>query len=180
MEKLKDIKPPVYFSADYRFILVIAALLFACLLIYIAYLFIRKKKSQTGQNASYQAIPAHERAYAALRQLKAKDLARLGLVKEYYFILSGIVRHYLEDRFFIRAPEMTTEEFLNFMRGSDILTGAQKNIVKDFLSHCDMVKFARYSPPGEEIEYSMSAAYKLIDETKEQLIEQDNSKRQAV
>src|SRR5262245_1624863 len=56
--------------------------------------------------------PAHEIAADALRTLRTRHLPELGEWKEFYSALSGIVRRYLEDRFHVRAPEMTTEEFL--------------------------------------------------------------------
>ena len=42
----------------------------------------------------------------------AERLVERGELERYYVGLSAIVRRYLEDRFGLRAPEMTTEEFL--------------------------------------------------------------------
>src|SRR5262249_46599976 len=56
--------------------------------------------------------PAHEVAAEALRMLRERRLPEAGAFKEFYSSLSDIVRRYLEDRFRVRAPEMTTEEFL--------------------------------------------------------------------
>ena len=106
-------------------------------------------------------------AYQALERLKAKDLPRFGKIKEYYIELSDIVRRYMENRFSFRAPEMTTEEFLYFLRESDRLKGAHKNLLKQFLNHCDLVKFAKYGPTGQEIDGSFNFAKKLVDETKD-------------
>src|SRR5207245_506058 len=56
--------------------------------------------------------PPHEIAAAELERLRGRRLVEHGAFKEYYSALSDIVRRYLEDRFKLRAPEMTTEEFL--------------------------------------------------------------------
>jgi len=67
----------------------------------------------------------------------------------------------------VRAPEMTTEEFFAALRGSEILSAAHKNLLKDFLALCDIVKFARYGPTTDEIDRSYDAAKRFVDETKE-------------
>lgn len=166
-DTIRDIKPPVYFPANYSFLFFFAVTLGILLLVFLARFLIKNRKNLSCDN-QYQKRSAHETAYHALKELKSRDFPRLGFVKEYYFRLSGIIRHYLEDRFFLKAPEMTTEEFLYSMRESNILSGRQKNIIKDFLSHCDMVKFAKYAPGENEIENIFSIAVQLINETKQQ------------
>lgn len=116
--------------------------------------------------------PAHEIAYEALKELMGRDYLKTGKVREYYFELSDIVRHYIEGRFQLKAPEMTTEEFLATLKYSGVLNSEQKGDVRDFLSHCDMVKFAKYLPDQKEIELSYDSAKKLIDGTKEPAVQE--------
>ncbi|MDD3089246.1 MAG: hypothetical protein PHT95_04795 [Candidatus Omnitrophica bacterium] len=111
--------------------------------------------------------PAHEIAYQELRDLKKMELPSKGRMQEYYFRLSDIVRHYVENRFFLRAPEMTTEEFLEKAKGSEELKKEHKSLLKGFLSTCDMVKFAKYGPTPLEAMDSLKSAEKLVDETKD-------------
>ncbi len=94
------------------------------------------------------------------------DLISKGRIKEYYYRLSNIVRHYIENRFNLMAPERTTEEFLAEMMVTGKLTEDHKELVGNFLEHCDMVKFAAYGPDSREIENSFNSAKKLVDETK--------------
>ena len=110
----------------------------------------------------------HEVAYEQLRLLKTKDLPGQGLVKEYYTELSDIIRRYLEGRFSFRAPEMTTEEFMESIKRSALLTREHKDILGGFLSHCDMVKFARYGPSELEMMDSYRSAEQLVDQTREE------------
>ncbi|OQX81745.1 MAG: hypothetical protein B6D56_01335 [Candidatus Omnitrophica bacterium 4484_70.1] len=111
--------------------------------------------------------PAYEVAYELLAELKSKDYLTKGKIKEYYTELSDIVRKYIERRFNLRAPEMTTEEFLTSVKDNELLSSEHKKLVGDFLSHCDLVKFAKYQPLREEIELSFASAKKLVDQTKE-------------
>jgi hypothetical protein len=168
LEDIKDIKGPVYFPADYFLLMVILAAITAVILVFMIRFFLKRKKGRRTEVFSEPQKPAHQIAYEALQALKAKNLPQLGKIKQYYSELSDIARHYLENRFTIRAPEMTTEEFLYSLRDSNDLTGARKNLLKQFLNHCDLVKFAKYGPTQDEIEDSFASAKKLVDETRNQ------------
>ncbi|MDD4956227.1 MAG: hypothetical protein PHH49_00955 [Candidatus Omnitrophica bacterium] len=111
-------------------------------------------------------MPPHERAYKRLEELKAKELPSKGFVDEYYTELSDIIRRYLEARFSYKAPEMTTEEFLSFLKNTDDLFPEHKRLLKEFLSHCDMVKFAKFAPRPIDIIDSFKSAMDLVDQTK--------------
>jgi hypothetical protein len=109
---------------------------------------------------------AYRTAYRQLDELKAMDLPGHGRIKEYYIRLSDIVRHYLEDTFSYRVPEMTTEEFLSTIKDSRAFKDEHRELLKEFLSNCDMVKFAKYGPTSLEVLDSFKAARHLVDETK--------------
>jgi len=112
-------------------------------------------------------VPAHELAYAELEQLLKLDLIGQGKVKEFYYRLSNIVRHYIENRFGLMAPERTTEEFLVEMAGTNLLAPAHKGLVSQFLERCDLVKYAKHAPGDDEIKAACDSAVQLVDETRE-------------
>jgi hypothetical protein len=95
----------------------------------------------------------------------AEALAILGQPKEFCILVSDTLRWYLEQRFDFHAPERTTEEFLNELRGSDVLTRDQKDSLVEFLNRCDLVKFARYEPHELELRELHAAAVRLVEET---------------
>lgn len=109
----------------------------------------------------------YETAREALGNLKMRSLASKNDVKAFYEELSHIVRRYLEERFGLRAPEMTTEEFLIKAKETDKLSREDKLLLKEFLVHCDLVKFAKYGPSRKEIDSSLDSAEKLVESTKE-------------
>ncbi len=110
--------------------------------------------------------PAHEIAEEDLQQLLSENLVESGQFRIFYHRLSAIIRHYIENRFGLRAPEQTTEEFLNAMRTADELTTAQKKLLKSFMVHCDQVKFAGYQPAPEEVHKMIDAGRRFISETR--------------
>ncbi len=109
--------------------------------------------------------PAHEVATEALRALRARRLPELGEWKEFYSALSGIVRRYLEDRFQVRAPEMTTEEFLAVTARGGGLEDGHRALLGDFLVESDLVKFARHVPVLGDAERAFTAAERFVGET---------------
>ncbi len=161
---IRDIKEPVGFPQRITPYVILGILIFLLLIILVRAILIRNRRD-LDEMLPFK-LPS-EIAYEALKKLKEKGLIKLGKIKEFYIELSDIIRRYLEDRFEVRAPEMTTEEFLADIKDSSVLSSGQKNLLRDFLLHCDMVKFARYKPLRKEIDSSLESAKKLIDQTKE-------------
>jgi len=110
--------------------------------------------------------PAHEIAYERLRVLVAQNLVEEGKIKEFYEGISNILRHYIEHRFDLRAPERTTEEFLYEIQYTNVLSKPDKESLGEFLSHCDMVKFAKYDPTEEQIQKTFDLVKSFIEKTK--------------
>jgi hypothetical protein len=110
--------------------------------------------------------PAHELAYERLRALVKEDLVGAGRIKEFYERISDILRHYIEHRFSLRAPERTTEEFLAELANTDVLLGAEKQRLGEFLRHCDLVKFAKHNPTTEQIQETFDLVKDFIEKTK--------------
>ncbi|MDQ6631578.1 MAG: hypothetical protein M3Y82_07445, partial [Verrucomicrobiota bacterium] len=80
-------------------------------------------------------------------------------------IVSDTIRVYLEERFAFHAPERTTEEFLYELKSTDLLTDDQKKSLGEFLSRCDLIKFAKYDPTETELEDLHQSAMSLVEET---------------
>jgi hypothetical protein len=161
---IRDIRGPRSLS-DFQYLYIALAVIIAAIIIALIILYMKKRKN--AEEIIVPPRPAHEIAYEALIELKNKDLTGTGKVKEYYFALSDIVRHYLENRFYLKAPEMTTEEFLSHLRETDQLRPDHKGLLREFLSNCDLVKFAKYLPEEKENESSFGSAERLVDQTKE-------------
>ena len=81
-------------------------------------------------------------------------------------LVSDTLRIYLEERFHFRAPERTTEEFLQELHATTLLNTDQKQRLAEFLAQCDLVKFARFEPAELTLRALLDAALRLIDETR--------------
>ncbi len=115
--------------------------------------------------ATVVELSAQELALEELQRLLNRDLPATGRYKEFYLGLSDILRQYIERRFLLAAPERTTEEFLEELRTQPVLSEPHTLLLKDFLRHCDLVKFARYQPVRTEIEASAACCRRFVVET---------------
>lgn len=109
--------------------------------------------------------PPWEVALEKLRVLDQRRLPEAGQWETYYIELSDILRHYIEDRFQLHAPEETTPEFLAEAAGSGLLSEVHQRLLAAFLRHSDRVKFARYEPTSDEMERSFAEVLRFVDET---------------
>lgn len=162
---LHDVRPPVNYPMSIW--IIILSILAVILLCAAAYFYLKKRLKNVSADLPVQKPRAPwETALERLARLNEKKLLEKGLVNDYYTEVSEIVRYYCEDRFFLKAPDMTTEEFLRDLRTSSQLNENQKKRLKDFLTQCDLVKFAKHKPSPSEAGEVFISAKDFILETK--------------
>lgn len=166
-DDIRDVKPPVAFPANNFWFFLLLIFVIVAAVIFLVYFFVTRRKKK---EAAVVIRPAWCIAYEAFDMLEKEDLPGQGKIKEFYSRLSAIVRYYVENRFSINAPDMTTEEFLYSLESAREFSPEQSSAVKNFLNCCDMVKFAKYGSTAEEIARSFSLARCFVDETKEEII----------
>lgn len=155
---LRDIKPPVEIPSGWEWAFWLIGTLIVVALAYWVWRYWKTKKALV---PAVPPVPVHIRA----RQKLAEALALISQPKEFCIAVSDTLRWYLEERFDFRAPERTTEEFLNELHGTTLLTAAQKQSLVDFLNRCDLVKFAKYEPCEPELRDLHASAVRLVEET---------------
>lgn len=114
-----------------------------------------------------QRLSAYDIAIGRLDRLLSRSPQEPDELDEFFVELSSIVRWYLETRFELRAPELTTEEFLSAMSQSSDLTADHHSLLRAFLRRADLVKFANFVPDRADVEESVAAARRFLDETRQ-------------
>lgn len=112
-------------------------------------------------------VSADEKAIEAIHRIEGAGWLERGEVDRFYSELSGVIRHYIEDRFGLRAPERTTEEFLQEATQRPILIGGQRLALAHFLERCDLVKFAKVRPTTQEGGAALRAARAFVEATRD-------------
>ncbi len=159
---IRDIRPPVGIVNPWVWLgwaLLVLALVAAGVLLWRWW---RRKKVVA---ALVPPVPPHVRA----KQRLASALALIGQPREFCIAVSDALRVYLEERFQFRAPERTTEEFLLDLKKTDLLLRDQKESLEEFLTRCDLAKFAKYEPRELELRELHVSALRLVEETEPSL-----------
>lgn len=149
-------EPPM---AWWQWALIVGGAVLTVLLAYLVYRAIRRRRLRPAP-----PIPPEVWALRVLSELVAEWVEQ-GRAREYYYRLSEIVRVYIEKKFSLAAPEMTTEEFLITLARDRGALPYDADRLRAFLEACDLVKYAAYSPRREDAEQALSTARAFVDAT---------------
>lgn len=155
---LKDIKGLVPIPSGWSWVGWVAG---GLLLLALGIFLWRRWRRKALQPKLSPAMAPHTIAYLKLRDA----LLLIQEPRPFCILVSDTIREYLEKRFRFHAPDRTTEEFLEEMQESSLLSYEQKDALGRFLTSCDLVKFARYELALTELKALHDAALRLVDET---------------
>lgn len=121
----------------------------------VLWLLFRAKKLPFQHPAIPPEVTARERL-TAIRHLIAE-----GQHERFVIEVSAILRDYIEARFGLKAPRLSSEEFLFEAERSALLDKSWREALGRFLHQCDRVKFAlaHLLPPGMEELYATAEAF---------------------
>jgi hypothetical protein len=125
----------------------------------------RRAKKRSAGPPPPPPVPADIAALRAIGELERSGLAARGEVKEHFYVLSSILRTYVEARFGIAAPDMTSEEFLEATAASSVLPERHRGSLQDFMRIADLAKYARFRPATHEIGSTLESARRFVLET---------------
>ncbi|MFO8047458.1 MAG: hypothetical protein R6U29_00360 [Desulfosudaceae bacterium] len=125
-----------------------------------------KKNRSSGPHEVTASLeePPEERAVRRLDELENRPPDKPA---DFYFQLSAIFREYIEGRYGLDAPEMTTEELLPRLAMID-LEKELRDKARDFLRFGDRVKFARAACDDERMSAHLDFVRHLVARTSEE------------
>ncbi len=110
-------------------------------------------------------VPAEIWALQALEELSPAKWFAERRVREFYYRLSEVLRAYIERKFGLHAPEMTTEEFLGMLARDSSALPYDAYRLRQFLEACDLVKYAALEPQVGDAEQAVSTARAFVHTT---------------
>lgn len=160
---VSDIDRPFldYIPLPLLWILGIAAV--GLLIFYIVRRFFHKGDSFVRKET--KPVPPYEQAVAALNQLRSENLCEKGREKDYYTLLTEILRTYLHRRFNINAMEMTSDQIRRaILADMEARTGQSQMAL--VLEVADFVKFAKMRPDPDMNNRAFNSAMQFVEMTK--------------
>lgn len=137
-----------------------------CVLLAVTLIFLirkRRRKIVVSENKTSVVARAYIDALAELEKLR-NQLSR-ERSRDYAIRASSIIRTYIEQRFEISAPLLSTEEFFARVQNSEKFDDSDRQALKEFLSACDFLKFARAWAEKDELENLHNLAVEFVKKT---------------
>ncbi len=157
-DQLEDIRPPYFYLHSWFWWWIALAVVGAVALLILLWFWLRPRHLLSPKNAYELALEKLEKARALLREDNPMP---------YAVLVSETIRSYLGQRFESPSTRRTTEEFLRQMEADRTTPLAEhRNLLRDFLQSCDLVKFARYQPTLVELEQVHQRATDFVTATK--------------
>jgi hypothetical protein len=153
---IHDIRPPLDVFPYPMWMVLTAAGIALLVLVLVIVLIVRYIRSRP------KAPPPTPRDIALKRLKEAEaDLTRKA---PYAFSIqvSDILRQYVSAQYHLHATEQTSPEFLEDASRSPHFTGADKQLLADFLEHCDLIKFARVEATAEDSKALLDQAVRFV------------------
>lgn len=153
-EEFHDIAPPVDYSLVppwLIFLICMVSLILIGLLVFYARRFLRKAPPTRSARA---------RAIDSLDAI-ANEIER---TPSYQFSIhiSDIVRRYVVEEFHLPMTRQTSVEFLNAIGSTASFSASEKSLLSDFLTRCDLIKFARYEATTEDSRLLLDEARQFV------------------
>ena len=150
-EDIFDIRPPIHIEAPFPWLAWSAGALGVAVLCF----------------GAWRLLCSHRRKLPyelALQNLeKARALMQSDDAEPFSLAVSEIVRRFIEEVLPVRAAHRTTDEFLHDLTNlSNSPLASHRYTLADFLGHCDLAKFARWSLTIPQMEAMLESARAFV------------------
>jgi len=146
-----------YFWLSFLVILMLAA-------VYYLYIRLRDNKPIISRIRIIRHLPPHQKAMMEIGKIKAENSGAASDQKTYYTRLTDTLRTYLEERFGIKAMEMTSGEIIEQLHKEEDQSKIEE--LRQLLETADLVKFAKHSALLNERDRNMESVVEFIQTTK--------------
>jgi hypothetical protein len=103
----------------------------------------------------------------AMRELAQwRDLKDEGQYRQAVVVISAISRRYVEGRFGVRAPTLTTEEFWVAQRKEAKIPGQYMPFFERFLDSIDGIKYAGCQPSAPQYEELVASTVRFVESSR--------------
>ena len=154
VDQFHDIAPPVDYSLIPPWLVFVIVFVALSLLGLVVWLFAKRRKTPLPPK-----LP---------RQIAVEELERIGheidRMSPYQFSIrvSEILRKYVTQQYGLPATRQTSIEFLSALAEASPFSEDERLLLEDFLSRCDLIKFARYEATTSDSELLLQEAIRFV------------------
>lgn len=153
-EEFHDIAPPVDYSLLPPWLVFVIAFVGLSVLGLIVWWFARRRRPELPPKAP------REIALEELEQIRTE----IAGISPYQFSIrvSDILRRYVAQQYGLPATRQTSIEFLTAAAKAPSFSADDKSLLEDFLSRCDLIKFAKYDATTSDSELLLEEAIRFV------------------
>ena len=134
-----------------------------------------KRKAEAGKPKD----PAYIVALRELDKYRSDKYWAPEKQKAFYSGITDALKFYMDDRFGVDAPEMTTAELFDALKGDKDITPEMYNDLKELFERADFVKFAKHVASDEENAGALPLAVRFVTTTYQADIEKETGGQEA-
>jgi len=150
-EDIIDIRPPIHIAAPFPWLAVGGAAVSLVGIGAAAWKLLRRQRRKLAYEIALERL---ENTRPLMRELHAEPFC---------LAVSDVVREFIEEVLPVRAMHRTTNEFLRDVGSrSDLQLAPHRDTLANFLQHCDLAKFARWSLTIPQMEAMLSSAKDFV------------------
>lgn len=171
---IHDIKGQINYPVTFKEILPwIACGLLAAGLIALAVWLIRRARRRK-EEAGKPKDPAYIVALRELEKYRSDKYWAPDKQKAFYSGITDALKFYIDDRFGVDAPEMTTAELFDALKSDKDITPEMYSSLKELFERADFVKFAKHLADEQENASALPLAVRFVTSTYQSELEKEN------
>ncbi|MBA2241979.1 MAG: DUF4381 family protein [Chthoniobacterales bacterium] len=153
-QEFHDISPPVDYSLIPAWVVfAVAFVTLAALGLFTWWIIRWRQRPKPEQTPRARALELLQRARAEISS---------STPYEFSIRVSDIVRRYVVEQFQLPVTRQTSVEFLEVIANSSTFSEDDRSLLGDFLSRCDLIKFARYEASAADSELLLEEATRFV------------------
>jgi hypothetical protein len=177
--EIHDIKGQIQYPVTFAEVLpwLLGGLGFAALTALLVWLGVRASKRR--KEALKPKDPAYIVALRELDKYRSDKYWAPEKQKAFYSGITDVLKYYMDERFEVDAPEMTTAELFDALKGEKDITPEMYGSLKDLFERADFVKFAKFIATDEENAGALPLAVSFVTTTYQTELERETAGEEA-
>ena len=170
--QLHDIKDQMRYPITFRETLpwIGAVLLLAALTVLLVW-WLRRRRSEAA--GTQKKDPAYIVALRELDKWRGDKFWAPDKQKAFYSGITDALKTYIEDRFGVDAPEMTTAELFDALKQAEDLPADLREELRGVFECADFVKFAKHTASDEDNARALPTAVRFVTSTYQTVLEEE-------